>query len=100
MNLFLEKIDFYFSAVNRGAMKPDEAVNNLLLEFGGSAVFVPKKRISKREMVVREYMNGLTAKQISDLFGVSKNYVYRIITEHNGEEFRKRKNIKKINICH
>jgi len=90
MSKLSDKINLYLELVSTGATTPESAFHNIILEFGGGYHFVPRKNKRKKDLIIEEHERGTPAKSISELFGISINYVYRIITEHNGAEMTKR----------
>ena len=93
-NLLTKKLNFYFQQVEQGTITGEYAMKNFLLEFGGKSVFIPKRILSKRETIIKAYNDNLAPQIISDRYGISLNYVYQIISEHNGEEFQKRMGVE------
>ena len=89
-NVLVKKLSFLFEQVEAGTIPAYKAMNNFLAEYGGKSIFIPGKVFAKKEIIVTSYNNGDNAKVISKRYNISINYVYRIIAEYNGEEFRKR----------
>ena len=89
-NLLVKKLSFLFEQVEAGTIPAYKAMNNFLAEYGGKSIFIPGKVFAKKEIIIMAYDNGDNAKVISKRYNISINYVYRIIAEYNGEEFRKR----------